>query len=294
MSITDPLTSSLLIRGDETHAFRDPTVIHKNGVFHLYCTYVETESSGNVYMYTVVMRSDDLVHWSTPEKLTPRNQSLNYSSPGNIVEHDGKYRMCLQTYCRENGEKYGNENSRIFTMTSDDLDHWDTPKILPVKGDIPVGEMGRMIDPYLIYDKNTGLWNCFFKQNGVSRSVSRDFQTWEFCGNLSGGENVSIIERDGGYYMFHSPHNGIGIKYSKNLADWQDVGNLLTFGQNDWDWAKGRLTAGFVLPYEEEDGSVIYLMFWHGTGPEDEKTIFDTHACIGLAWSYDLLHWNWK
>ena len=293
MAITDSIRTSLLIRGDETHAFRDPTVYLKDGIFRLYCTLVETEEDGTVYMYTVAMRSADLVHWSEPEKLTPRDRSCNYSSPGNIAALDGEYIMCLQTYPRENGEKYGNANARIYTMTSRDLEHWTEPCVIPVKGDIPVADMGRMIDPYLIYDKNKGLWNCFYKQNGVSRSVSRDLKHWEFCGSVSGGENVSVIEKDGGYYMFHSPHNGIGVKFSTDLENWQDVGELLTFGQNDWDWAKGRLTAGFVLPYEE-DGRTVYLMFFHGTGPEDESVIFDTHACIGLAWSDDLIHWNWR
>lgn len=293
MSITDALPCSLLIRGDAVHAFRDPTAFYHNGVFYLYCTYVETEESGDIFMYTVSMKSTDLIHWSTPERLTPRNKSLNYSSPGNIVLHDGKYVMCLQTYCRENGEKYGNQNSRLFTMTSADLEHWEEPQLLPVKGNIPPENMGRMIDPYLIFDRQTGRWNCFYKQNGVSRSDSPDFLNWNYCGNISGGENVSIVEKDGGYYMFHSPQNGIGIKYSEDLSHWTDIGSLLTFGQDEWEWAKGRLTAGFVLPYEE-DGHTIYLMFFHGTGPEDEQTIFDTHACIGLAWSDDLLHWNWR
>jgi hypothetical protein len=29
------------------------------------------------------------------------------------------------------------------------------------------------------------------------------------------------------------------------------------------------------------------------TSPKDESTVFDTHACIGLAWSQDLKAWNW-
>lgn len=293
MSVIDSVNSSLLIRGDETHAYRDPAVLFRNGRFYLYCTLVETEADGAVYMYTAAAQSEDLVHWSEPEKLTPRNRALNYSSPGNIVEYDGKYLMCLQTYPRENGEKYGNQNARIYTMMSRDGEHWGETCILPVKGDVPAAEMGRMIDPYLIFDRKRNLWNCFYKQNGVSRSVSHDLRHWEFCGSIRGGENVSIIEKDGGYYMFHSPQNGIGVKFSEDLEHWQDVGGLLTFGQADWEWAKGRLTAGFVLPYEE-NGKTLWLMFFHGTGPEDESVIFDTHACIGLAWSEDLVHWNWK
>jgi hypothetical protein len=293
MSIIDAIPSSRLICGDDTHAFRDPAVIYRDGVFHLYCTYVETEDTGDIYMYTIHTRSTDLIRWSAPEKLTPRDKALNFSSPGNIVAKDGKFLLCLQTYPRENGEKYGNQNARVFTMASSDLETWDAPRMIPVKGDIPVSEMGRMIDPYLIYDPNTRLWNCFFKQNGVSRSVSEDLTRWEFCGRMDGGENVSVLPKDGGYYLFHSPENGIGVKYSEDLTHWQDVGGLLTFGQEDWPWARGRLTAGFVLPFKES-GETLYLMFFHGTGPEGEDVTFDANASIGLAWSRDLVTWEWR
>ena len=295
MSILDGIKSSRLIPGDETHAFRDPAVIYHDGVFRLFCTYVETEADGGIWMYTALMRSDDLVHWSEPEKLTPRDRSLNYSSPGDIVEWRGEYVMCLQTYCRENGEKYGNERSRIYTMKSRDLETWDAPSPILVKGDTPLGDLGRMIDPYLIYDRGTELWNCFYKQNGVSRSTSPDLKHWTYRGSFRGGENVSVIERGGEYLMFHSPENGIGVKRSHDLERWEDTGELLTFGQSepDWIWARGRLTAGFVLPFEE-DGETVYLMFFHGTGPEDERVTFDSNASIGLAWSRDLVRWEWR
>ncbi len=93
--------------------------------------------------------------------------------------------------------------------------------------------------------------------------------------------------------MFHSPVNGIGVKRSRDLEHWEDVGELPTFGQRDWIWARGRLTAGFVLPYEE-NGETVYFMFFHGTGPQDERVCFDNNASIGLAWSYDLVRWSWK
>ena len=291
--ITDNLSSSLLIRGDASHAFRDPAVFYESGLFHLFCTYVETEPSGEIFMYTVQTQSRDLLRWTEPIKLTPRDSSLNFSSPGCVLRHEGSYILCLQTYPRPSGEKYGNADSRIFTMKSADLEHWDEPELIRVKGNCPVGDMGRMIDPYLIYDEKTGLWNCFFKQNGVSRSVSRDLENWDFKGSFSGGENVSVIKKDGLYYMFHSPENGIGVKVSEDLEHWEDTGILLTFGQDRWEWARGRLTAGFVLPFEEE-GETLYLMFFHGTGPEDESVIFDAWGSIGVAWSRDLLNWEWK
>lgn len=62
MSVIDSVNSSLLICGDETHAYRDPAVLFRNGRFYLYCTLVETEADGAVYMYTAAAQSEDLVH----------------------------------------------------------------------------------------------------------------------------------------------------------------------------------------------------------------------------------------
>ena len=45
---------------------------------------------------------------------------------------------------------------------SKNLEDWSEPEIMLVKGnDVPVAEMGRMIDPYLVEDKDTpGRWWC--------------------------------------------------------------------------------------------------------------------------------------
>ena len=71
-------------------------------------------------------------------------------------------------------------DSRIFLMRSDDLVHWDDPELLRVKGDaVPREEMERMIDPYLLEDKDEpGKFWCFYKQAGVSLSWSRDLVHW--------------------------------------------------------------------------------------------------------------------
>ena len=292
-NILDSLDSSLIIRGDGTHAYRDPAVIYEGGVFHIFMTLVETEESGEVYMYTAKTTSRDLQNFTPVRKLTVRDRSKNFSSPGNILRIDGKYLMCLQSYCRENGEKYGNSRCRIYFTESCDLEVWSEPRPVMLKGDTPLEMLGRMIDPYLIYDRKNELWNCFYKQNGVSRSTSPDLVHFEYEGHTECGENVSILETADGYLMYHSPKNGIGVKFSTDLNAWADVGEPLTFGQAEWEWARGRQTAGTVVPIES-DGGVVYLMFFHGTGPQDEETIFDTHACIGVAWSYDLAEWFWK
>ena len=79
------------------------------------------------------------------------DERLNYSSPGNVIRHDGCWVMCLQTYPTPQGGHFGDETSRVFTMRSKDLVEWDEPELIAVKGpDVAPEDMGRMIDPYLI------------------------------------------------------------------------------------------------------------------------------------------------
>lgn len=289
------LPSPILLKGDARTAYRDPAACYVDGVFYMFFTLVQTESDGQVFMYTATSQSSDLLTWTPVKKITARDQSLNFSSPGNVVWHDGRWVLCLQTYPRMSGAKYGSSDARIWIMTSPDLLEWSEPVLLRVKGpQVEVAEMGRMIDPYLIEDKDfKGKYWCFYKQNGVSMSYSYDLVTWTYCGHHDAGENVSVVVKDKQYVMFHSPDNGIGVKVSQDLIEWKDQSQLITLGQNNWDWARGRITAGYVL-----DGTGIphvqaYLLFYHGTGPEDERTVFDTHASIGIAWSTDLLNWRW-
>ncbi|WP_306795275.1 family 43 glycosylhydrolase [Cohnella sp. GbtcB17] len=289
------IPSPILLQGGDRVAYRDPTAIYHNGLFRLFYTLTETEPDGSIYMYTATSHSEDLVNWTEPRKLTPRDQSLNFSSPGNIIRFGDRWIMCLQTYPRQYGEKYGNASARIWIMESDDLDAWSEPELLRLKGDnVPVEDMGRMIDPYLIESKDEpGKWFCFYKQNGVSMSYSYDLKRWTYYGHEQAGENVCILPSGDEYVMFHSPENGIGMKRSSDLMNWTDDETLLTLGQSEWEWAQGRITAGFALDCREVPGIGKYLMFYHGSGPEDEQTLFDTQACIGVAWSDDLTKWEW-
>ena len=289
------ISSPIILKGDYKNAFRDPAVQYADGWFHLFFTWVETEDDGKVYMYLGKSRSRDLLHWEEPRKLTPRDQSLNYSSPGNVIWFRNRWVLCLQTYCRENGEKYGNDKKRLYVMESEDLEHFTEPRLLRVKGDIPVEDMGRMIDPYLLQDReDPNKWWCFFKQRGVGISYSYDLENWVHEGKVEAGENVCVIKEGDKYYMFHSPQNGIGVMESDDCLTWKDTGMLLTLGQRNWFWAKGRITAGFVMDATEIlGGEKTWIMFFHGSGPEDERTLFDTHASLGIAWSHDLKNWEW-
>ncbi|AWV97242.1 hypothetical protein [Arcticibacterium luteifluviistationis] len=293
-NLLNSLESPIIFKGNDTTAYRDPAVLYHNNVFYLFFTLVKSED-GKIYSYTAESHSSDLKNWSPKKILTPKDQTLDFSSPGNIIKYKDEWILCLQTYPRpdhttEQGVRYGSRDARLFTMRSKDLINWGEPEIIKVKGpDVKVTDMGRMIDPYLLEDKDEkGKYWCFYKQNGVSMSYSYDLKNWKFHGNTASGENVCVLNENDAYILFHSPKNGIAIKRSSDLYNWNNWGNIITLGQNEWDWAKGRITAGTVLKLNK------YIMFFHGSGPKKEtEGDFDKNASIGIAWSSDLLNWDW-
>ena len=61
--------------------------------------------------------------------------------------------------------RFGDETARVFTVRNTDLVNWSEPELIRVKGpDVPVEEIGRMMAPYLVEDKDVpGRWWCFYK-----------------------------------------------------------------------------------------------------------------------------------
>ncbi|MDO5581228.1 MAG: metallophosphoesterase [Planctomycetia bacterium] len=274
--------------------FRDPAVWYENGLFYFFFTMIEVDEKGSPWSYLASTVSADLIHFEPVRKLTPKDLALNFGSPGNVVRFKDHYYLCVQTYCQENGEKYGNANSRIWTMRSKDLRRWEPPVLLRVKGDsVPQEAMGRMIDPYLIQDPK-GLWYCFYKQNGCSLSVSNDLIHWKYVKSIECGENVCILydEKTKEYRLWNSPPNGIAEMKSRDLIHWDPLPGLITLGQKEWDWAKGRLTAAVVLDLRNDPHIGKALLFFHAS-EKKEQEIFPQGTELGIAWSSDLIHWNW-
>lgn len=294
------LKTPVIFMGDSVTAYRDPAILYHDKTFYLFFSLIEVEHDGKVFSYTAASKSSDLRRWSKPVKITPRDQSLNYCSPGNVLKFGEEWVLCLQTYPRPglyiNQVKYGDATARIYTMRSKDLESWSNPELIRVKGnDIAVQDMGRMIDPYLVEDKNEkGKYWCFYKQRGVSMSYSHDLVNWTFFGNTESGENACVLTENDEYILFHSPSNGIGIKRSGDLKTWTTWGELITLGQDQWTWAKGRITAGAVINLKNVRGIENYLMFFHGSGPlKENEGDFDKNASLGIAWSNDLVKWSW-
>jgi hypothetical protein len=295
----DSLVSPVIFRGDATTAYRDPMLIYEDGWFRLFFTLVKIEPSTNIFSYTAWSKSRDLVVWTEPKIFTPRDKQLNFGSPGNIIRDRDEWVLCLQTYPRPNGEKFGNKDARIWTMHSKDLENWGPPELLQVLGpEVPRERMGRMIDPFLLRDKDVpGKWRCFYKRgsDGVHSSTSFDLKTWTPESQASGGENPCVIVDGDEYVLSYSPgRNGIGLRRSKDGKSWRDEA-MLMLGQKTWPWAAGRITAGFLLDLRKEPSVGKVLMVFHGSDfPEnDPRGGFDNFASIGLAWSDDLKNWSW-
>jgi hypothetical protein len=289
------IKSPIILRGDSVTAYRDPTAIYHKGIFRLYYTMVKLQPDGKRCWVTAESKSKDLVEWTEPRPLTPVDLNKNFSSPGNIIRFGGKWVLCFQTYPTPNGEKYANNDAKVWIMRSDDLENWDEPELMMVKGpDVPVAEMGRLIDAYLVEDKDQpGKWWMFFDDDAANMSWSYDLKTWTYFNRVEAGENVCVLAEDDEYMMFHSPKNGIGVMTSKDLRHWHDTGELITLGQENWPWAYGRISAGFILDLRNDKRVGKCIMFFHGSGPDDERIIFKTHCSLGLAWSDDLKDWKW-
>jgi len=294
------LKSPIVFKGDDKTAYRDPAVLYHDNKLYLFFTLIRTEA-GKVYSYTAMSHSSDLKNWSPVKIITPRDQSLDFCSPGNVVRYHNEWVICLQTYPRPDYTvaqmpRFGTGDARLYLMRSKDLENWSTPEMMKVKGpEVSFAKMGRMIDPYLLEDKTEkGKWWCFYKQNGVSMSYSYDLKKWTFFGYTESGENACVLYENKEYILFHSPKNGIAIKRSSDLKNWKDWGKLITLGQDHWDWAKGRITAGAVLDLSGNKKFGKYVMFFHGSGPlTEEKGDFDKNASLGIAWSDNLLTWDW-
>ncbi|MHC4097365.1 MAG: hypothetical protein ACYSU3_15075 [Planctomycetota bacterium] len=265
------IPSPQVLAGNENNHYRDPTAIYHDGIFRLFFT-VNQPRDNKKYMVSFLgtTTSRDLVNWTPVKLLTPEDPALNYSSPGNIIRYNAEWIICFQTYPIGSLKGFGGDGTaRLFIMRSKDLENWSEPELLKVKGpDVPRERMGRMIDPYLIKDKDEpGKWWCFYKQNGVSMSYS---------------------------YDLHSPgRDGMGLMSSRDLKNWKPVvEGTIKLGYKVWDWAMARLTAGFVLDLKEDQRVGKYVMFYHGT--ESNHPHEHIGICsLGIAWSDDLINWSW-
>ena len=236
---------SVIFKGNERFAYRDPTCYYYNGKYHLFFTVSEKEDG---YMYNRVGHSvsEDLVTFSDPELITVKDRAQNYCSPGNIIKLGDEYLICVTSYpmlIPYSERSYADDTARLFFIRTKDFKSFSEPERIYPKGR-EVADEGRMIDPF-VFEKG-GEYLLFFKQNGVSLSRSKNLQDWSFVGSIEGGENTCVIEDDGRYILIHSPRNGIGIKESYDLETWKDIG-VYTLDQDKWEFASGRLTAAFAM-----------------------------------------------
>lgn len=272
----------LIFTGNETTAYRDPACYFYDGCYYLFFT-ISKKQNGYMYNHIALSTSEDLFHWTEPKLLTQTDNLKNYCSPGCIIEKDGEFILCFTSYPMPKPFfecSIADDTARLYLMRTKDFKHFSVPEKIDAKGkNCDFAAEGRMIDPFLIRKDNKYL--LYFKQNGISLSVSDDLENWVFQGTTPGGENACVIEADSKYLLIHSPQNGIGIKESSDLKNWEDKG-VNTLEQVHWDWASGRLTAGFAM--QSNGGTKYkYILFFHGSRKE---SVPETHGDATLACAF--------
>jgi len=272
----------LIFTGNDTTAYRDPACYFYDGCYNLFFT-ISQKQNGYMYNRIALSTSEDLFHWTEPKLLTQTDNQKNYCSPGCIIEKDSEFILCFTSYPMPKPFlecSIADDTARLYLMRTRDFKHFSVPEKIYAKGkNCDFAAEGRMIDPFWIRKDNKYL--LYFKQNGISLSVSDDLENWVFQGATPGGENACVIEVDSKYLLIHSPENGIGIKESTDLKNWEDRG-VTTLEQAHWDWASGRLTAGFAM--KSNGGTKYkYILFFHGSRKE---SVPETHGGATLACAF--------
>lgn len=286
------ITSPVVLKGNAREAYRDPAACYYDGVLRLFYTYWLKDPDGYRYCYTAVSKSRDLIHWTKPHIITSKDLNLNFSSPGNVIRYGDEWILCYQTYPTPDGRKYGNEDCRIWITRSEDLENWSTPEMLMVKGpNVPAEDMGRLIDPYLVEDKDVpGKWWCFFDDDAANISYSYDLKRWTYFKRMPCGENPCVLIDNDEYVLIYDPKDegrGAGMKRSKDMVHWQDMEKRIPLGGKEWKWAPDGIQGAFVIDLREVNRIGKYLMFFHA-GPGFKKNV-----SIGMGWSNDLKVWDW-
>ena len=270
----------VIFSGNESVAYRDPAGYFYGGVYHLFFT-VSTKRDGYMFNRVGHSTSTDLCTFSEPELITEWDCTKNFCSPGNVVKFGDEFLISVTSYPMPRPfleMPCADETARLFFIKTKDFKTFSSPERIYPKGRDCTDE-GRMIDPYLL--EAGGEYRLYYKQNGISLSLSKDLSEWEYAGSCDGGENVCVIEHDGRHILIHSPENGIGIRESTDLSEWRDVG-LYTLGLEHADFASGRITAGFAMR-THGGAEHRYALLFHGSRADSYP---ETHGAASLALAY--------
>lgn len=165
----EKIPSPIIIRGTPEVAHRDPAIHYHDGVFRVFyglARLMDPPEQGRVTFQLALIKSRDLIHWSEPRTLTPPDDDLNFTDPGNIVRLGDRWIMTVENYRTPFSPSGGAETTRCWLLRSADLEHWSEPEPMLLKGpEVPLEQMGRAICPCLFPDRSTpGKWWCAFKQ----------------------------------------------------------------------------------------------------------------------------------
>ena len=136
----------IILAGDKHTAYRDPLLHYHEGIFRLFCSVVRARPDGNDRFHVAVTESRDLRSWGPLHPVTDPDDPRGFCGPGGIVRHDGRWVLCLSSYPRPDIH-----DARCWTTASADLQNWQEPRTLQLKGRaVPVrGHRARPRSLYL-------------------------------------------------------------------------------------------------------------------------------------------------
>ena len=143
--------SPIIVRGTPEVAHRDPAIHYHDGVFRVFyglARLMDPPEQGRVTFQLAVIESTDLIHWSEPRTLTPLDDDLNLTDPGNVVRFRDEWIMTVENYRTPFSPSGGQETTRCWLMRSDDLETWSEPELMLLKGpEVSDAQMERVSAP---------------------------------------------------------------------------------------------------------------------------------------------------
>jgi hypothetical protein len=219
-SASAPLIGPMMVEGDEKHSIKDPTVVHHDGEWHLFCTVRGRERShGIVYLHFA-----DWADAANAEQVMLPMHAGYFCAPQVFYfsPHEKWYLICQAA-----SEEWDPEYQPAFSTTGDIADPHSWTELEPLYGYRP-GNITGWIDFWVICDEERA--HLFYTSNDGnmwrSETPIGEFpHAWSepvlaLQGDIFEASHTYHLAGDGRFLTIVEAENGHGWRYYKAyLAD---------------------------------------------------------------------------